>query len=292
MKSSMVQIVIQRASDIGDETKKLIEEFSSMQPANQSGDSIILLSSSGDHYWDMLPSEGKRIQMTLIPKIRQLQELLRVFSTNLPQPAQQELSRSTQLLFDVIEQHGTTWWRTKKQAMEGVDEIVDNIRSIFESYFGTSLNDILAVVDTNALLANPDIENWKFSGATHFTFVLTPAILSELDAHKINHRNPDVREKSDKLVRKIKDYRRRGPLFDGVTVVQNQISLRAIPTEPDMSKSLTWLDPTNSDDRFLASTLEVIGKNLASFVFVVTNDLNLINKADLAGIPVLDVPIS
>jgi hypothetical protein len=78
--------------------------------------------------------------------------------------------------------------------------------------------------DTNALIFNPDLEKWKLDGTPQFTMVLIPAVLSELDSLKVNHRVETVREKAEKVISRIKDYRRRaaaagGRLADGAVVV-------------------------------------------------------------------------
>jgi hypothetical protein len=52
----------------------------------------------------------------------------------------------------------------------------------------------------------------------------------------------------------------------------------AIPAEPKMSDSLPWLDPTNLDDRLLASVIEVMRLNPHASVVVVTRDVNFQNK--------------
>lgn len=146
------------------------------------------------------------------------------------------------------------------------------------------------VPDTNALLFNPSIENWTFPDLTRFVLVLTPAVLSELDEQKVNHRNPEVREKAERLIRQLKEYRRRGRLTDGVKLVHDAIHLVAVALEPDVSRSLPWLDPTNHDDRLIASTLDVMRRYSRSPVAIVTRDINLQNKAEVARIPTLEPP--
>jgi hypothetical protein len=81
------------------------------------------------------------------------------------------------------------------------------------------------VPDTNALIFNPDIEKWEFDDMRQFTVVLTPPVLSELDTLKIKSPGVEtVREKSVKVINKIKEYRRRaanasGKLTDGIVLV-------------------------------------------------------------------------
>jgi hypothetical protein len=59
----------------------------------------------------------------------------------------------------------------------------------------------------------------------------------------------------------------------------------AIPVEPKTSDSLPWLDPTNLDDRLLASVIEVMRLNAHASVIVVTRDVNLQNKLEFARVP-------
>jgi hypothetical protein len=59
----------------------------------------------------------------------------------------------------------------------------------------------------------------------------------------------------------------------------------AIATEPRFSESLSWLDPSRADDRIVASSLEVFRQHVRSRVVVVTRDLNLQNKLEIARIP-------
>ena len=74
--------------------------------------------------------------------------------------------------------------------------------------------------DTNALLMNPRIDLWHLQEIDKFTLVLTSTVSAELDSLKINHRNTEVREKSEKIIRQIKEYRRRGNLTDGQILCQ------------------------------------------------------------------------
>jgi len=57
-----------------------------------------------------------------------------------------------------------------------------------------------------------------------------------------------------------------------------------------MGESLSWLDPTNRDDQFVASTIEVIRQYPRSAVTIVTGDINLQNKAELARLPFVEAP--
>src|SRR5712691_3817241 len=141
-----------------------------------------------------------------------------------------------------------------------------------------------------ALLYNPKLESWQFSDFRCFTITLTPTVLSELDRHKVEHRNTDVRERADKLIRQIKEYRRRGRLTDGVPLIKSASRIRALAVEPKVEEALPWLDPQSNDDRILASMIEIMRQNPRSPVMLVTRDINLQNKAETARVVFIEPP--
>ena len=137
------------------------------------------------------------------------------------------------------------------------------------------------VPDTNALLSNPKFENWKFPAIKKFNIILIPQVLSELDKLKIYHQNESIKKKANSIIRRIKEYRRRGSLTKGVTIKKDCSKILALATEPNFKETLPWLDSDNSDDRILASFIEVIRSYPNSSVILVTNDINLQNKIEL-----------
>ena len=49
-----------------------------------------------------------------------------------------------------------------------------------------------------------------------------------------------------------------------------------------------WLDPSNADDRLMATFIEVMRRNPRSAVVLVTRDLNLQNKMEFARLPFIE----
>jgi len=290
MNTTMIDILRARAEQIRDEGVRLLSGFSGTRPINTPCDSVVFLSGLGTQWWNDLPPEGKQIQARLLPEIDRFAELIRALTRNLPGSSSQKLDTALNHMRSAVEQDQPTWWKTGPESVEGFRKLTDQVITILEGYHGTSSSVVVAIADTSALLASPDIEQWQFEDADHFTIILTPTVLADLDRHKVNHRNPDVRDKASKLIQKIKEYRRRGPLREGVSVVKGRVSLRSVAPEPNMSESLSWFDATNGDDRFLATALEVIRGDLGARVFVVTSDINMQNKAEMAGIPFREVP--
>jgi hypothetical protein len=156
---------------------------------------------------------------------------------------------------------------------------------LIESLYGTSTGTLL-VPDTNALYWNPALEEWHVPWTTaSFTLILTPTVLKEVDLHKMDERTSGRRAKAERIARQVGEYRRRGSLLTGVPLVNGTSTVRVIAVEPRMAESLSWLDPTNADDRLLASIIEVMRLNPRAAVIVITRDVNFQNKLEFARVP-------
>jgi len=88
--------------------------------------------------------------------------------------------------------------------------------SLLKRLYSISPNKYVVIPDTNALLFNPELQEWSFELVRQFTIVLLPTVLSELDKLKMDHRSQSVRQKAEKLIRQIKEYPRRGRLTNKV----------------------------------------------------------------------------
>ena len=131
-----------------------------------------------------------------------------------------------------------------------------------ENLYQPTTSPVVFVPDTNALLYNPAIEDWRFPEAPRFRIALTPTVLSELDQLKVAHRSGDVQKKAESLISRIKGYRSRGRLTEGVTLVRNVSEIFAFAVEPVFDDALPWLKPENNDDRIIASFIELdFGQN-------------------------------
>jgi len=144
----------------------------------------------------------------------------------------------------------------------------------------------LIVPDTNALLYDPAIEEWVL-GEQPVCIITVQQVTSELDLKKAEG-NEKVAAKAESLIRRFKEYSRRGNTFEGVKLVGKTL-FREVPLTPDMSRMPAWLDPTHADDRILAAALHLAATHLSSRVVLVTRDRNLQNKARLVGLPAVDV---
>jgi len=277
------------ADDIQNLLEDLLLKHSSIYLWNTPGGSVVFVSASGNYSYNKLNEEGRQIQAKLLEEYRRFYSLLIVLLKKQPKNTLEKLSRLDKVLTNTIEQNNT-WCKNTQEAFE---EAVQALRSEFEllnRLFDSSEEESIYVPDTNALLYNPKIESWAFQGISKFTILLLPSVLSELDLLKINHRNENVRKKAETIIRKIKEFRRRGKLTEIVTVVKNKIMIQAMAIEPDMKTTLQWLDPDNNDDRILAGVIEIMRVRPRSLVTAVSRDINFQNKAEFAAVPYEEPP--
>ncbi len=135
------------------------------------------------------------------------------------------------------------------------------------------------VLDTNVLLSEPDILH-AFPGAE---VIVPETVLGELDRLKTARVDPDLRYKGREVSRILFGLSEEGNLTGGVDL-GNGGTLRVVPlrNENEMPEGLS---SRNADDRILAVAMQVI-KDGAEDLNLVTNDLNMLLKAQTLGIPV------
>lgn len=275
------------ASEIKNTLQTLLVEHSSIHKWNYDSS---LFNSSGDSSWQKLDKEGLRVQSKILEEYRRFSAILRTLLLRQPKNSLKEFNDSNITILNAIEQQGSTWSKTSNEVFEKVSRGIDSITELIDNLHDNSESNVVYVPDTNALLYNPDLEKWHFDDVSHFSIALTPTVLSELDQQKVNHRVEDVRKKAEGLVKRIKEYRRRGKLTNGVTILKNKIDVFAVAVEPNFERTLPWLDSNNNDDRFLASTIEIMRLYSRSSVILITRDVNLQNKAEFALIPFDEPP--
>jgi hypothetical protein len=279
---NLKQMVDQIRTDVQD----LLLNHSKIYMWNEPGSMVI----TGRPYaYRELSEDGRQLQAKLLEHYQRFQSILEALLRGQPRDTLKALADTQLVLLNTIEQQHTSA-RNVQEAFNRANEALTQQESLLARLYDPSAGDAVFVPDTNALLYNPALEQWKFPGAPTFTLVFTPTVLSELDELKINHRNVAVRDKAERLIRQIKEYRRRGRLADGVLIVAGVSTLQTIAMEPKLEDSLPWLDPTNNDDRFIAAVLEVMRLRPRAPVVLISRDINLQNKAEFAGLPFLEPP--
>lgn len=266
----------------------LLESSGNLRSVNDPGSSVVFI--GPDHAWGDLDQEGRQLQSRLLDENGHLSSLLRALLKTLPAQSAKELVEAQGQLEELIDQSHLTWVKTREEAFKKAEEALDKQLELLRNLYDPTEGDPIYVPDTNALIWNPDLEEWRFEGALQFTLVITATVLGELDRLKIEHRNPDVRAKAEGLIRRLKSYRSRGELSSGIPLRRNTSTLKTIAVEPKIEQSLPWLDPANPDDRILASFIEVMRQHARTPVLLVTRDINLQNKADYAGLPFVEPP--
>ena len=239
------------------------------------------------YYWGKLSSLQENEQLKLKRKYDTIAELLKLVFCNAPNGVAYKLDESDKMFRMWLELESN--WGLSKNPEENLIEVKkasERIESLIDILDVDAEGQIILIPDTNSLLISSDPSAYiTIPGSDRFVFLLLPTVLGELDSLKILHRNPDVREKAQKAIKRIKGWRKQGSLTEGVKV-HKSITVLAEHKEPDMKNSLSWLDDKNSDDRIIASVLAVQSTFPSSRIILVTGDINLQNKADSAIIEI------
>lgn len=287
-----MQTIINSVSKLADalleDIATLIGEEASYRDLNADSRSVVFIGQS--HVFPELPSDKKQLQSKLLSDCKHFFAICSVLLQGQTVNASKILSQNRKNILHVIGQNECTWYKNTITALDSVKKGLRIILNEFQNVYTPKTDSFILVPDTNALIYNPILQSWAFEEIAKFEIVLVPTILSELDALKAKHPNSVVREKCKDIIRKIKEYRRRGILNDGINILAGRIRLRSFAVEPNFKASLPWLDPTSQDDRMLASFIEVMRNYIQSHVILVTGDINLQNKAEFAKLPFIEPP--
>lgn len=276
-------------ADLLDGVAALLGDDAPLEDVNKPHSSVVVIGPSfgfGD-----LPLEKNRLQSRLNEDHRRFFALVRALLRTQSTEVVKRIDERETMIREVIEQEYLVWHSTRGEALAAVKKAIHEILEAVGHLHDPVEGSVMLVPDTNALILSPAFQEWSFEGVPEFEVLLVPLLLSELDTLKTNHRDPNVKQKAQAVIRQIKEYARRGSLSDGVTIVANRIRLRALAIEPRVEETLPWLDPTVPDDRMLASTVEAMRMHPRSTIALVTGDVNLQNKATFAGVPFLELSV-
>lgn len=256
---------------------------------DRESDSIVFI--CPEYYWGDVSPEQRADQMRLKRSYEPIAEHLRLLLTRAPDDLVNQLNEADQRFRVWLELQSN--WSLSRDASGNEAQIraagaaLEKILTILEVM---GEGHILVVPDTNSLLAHPDPGDYRsVIGVDSFMFTLLPTVMGELDRLKIEHRNPDVRDKAKAAIARIKGWRHQGSLTEGVTVAKT-ITVRACHSEPDMTRTLSWLDRDVADDRIIASVIALKAEQPSARVVLVTGDINLQNKADAAMVETVEAP--
>ena len=287
---TVIENLEEKSLQIQDLLRQLLLEHSSIYLLNRNDpySRVAVISPSGSYAYKPLEIQGRQIQSQVLEEYRKLFSVISILLHEQPKSVLSELQKTDSVITRIIEQRHT-WNDNIQKEYEQVTEMFSKQIQILDNLYSPAAGDIIYVPDTNALLYNHDLQNWEFEDNTPFILVLLPVVLRELDELKMKHNNPDIRSKSESLIRQIKEFRRRGKLTEGVTL-SGKNKVLSVAVEPDVNSSLPWLKPDNNDDQLIASTLEVMRMRPRSIVVSVSRDINFQNKAEFANMPFIEPP--
>jgi rRNA-processing protein FCF1 len=148
---------------------------------------------------------------------------------------------------------------------------------------------IRLVVDTNALIDNPDLSAYTDALGGRYVVHLLPVVLRELDDLKRAGRNETVREGAKAAERRLKGIRNNGDVRQGVRVAGDVVA-KFEHIEPSADGLPGWLDLTVPDDRLVASSLLLQSAHPGSAFYIATSDINLQTKLAAIGLPYVEPP--
>lgn len=177
-----------------------------------------------------------------------------------------------------------------KEVIEFFEATCDRFVNFLDQLESANEYSSILVVDSSAIIDCPDLSQMAFSlDMGDVTLIVPSTTISELDDLKTGRRDERFRRRLTTAIRKLNDIMEMGNVLEGIQLPNGTI-IKMLATEPDFSKLPQWLDPYINDDRILASAIELQRKNPSSYIAVIANDINMKNKASLAGLPVKKIP--
>ncbi|MCE5204018.1 MAG: PIN domain-containing protein [Actinomycetia bacterium] len=135
------------------------------------------------------------------------------------------------------------------------------------------------VLDTNVLLGDPG----SLGAYPDAEVIIPDTVLSEIDKLKTQRVDPELRFKGREVSRRLFELSETGSLADGVDLPAGG-RLRVVPLNSDVELP-EGLATRNADDRILAVAYQVCSQGCEDLTLV-TNDLNMLLKAQTLGIKV------
>ena len=293
MSGTVVENICSDAEKIHSLLEELLADSSIHRWHDPNTDAFLYI---GGHYaWDPLTDSGRRVQAEALQRYRRLEALFRVLLREQPDDTLCDFDRHHAEVTEFLQHQGSLFKDSPIVYFDRAASALDSELALLKRLYSHTESRVVFVPDSNALIHNPYLEKWNFADTPQFLLVIAAPVLGELDVLKVNHRVETVRDKAEKVIRLLKELRRRAQvsgtkLSDGVVLVTGVSEVVTIATEPQMENSLPWFDPSNKDDQILAATIEVMRRNPRSAVLMVSRDINMQNKCEFAGIPFVEPP--
>lgn len=140
------------------------------------------------------------------------------------------------------------------------------------------MNRIL-VIDTNVLLSDP----YALYAYADSEIIVAQTVLTELDKLKMVRSDSEVRFRGREVSRTLFELSQYGSLLEGIEL-DNGALVRVVQHDPNNFPPS--LNPKNGDDKILGATIRLKEENPSMPVTLLTNDLNMLLKAQTLGIDV------
>jgi hypothetical protein len=279
-----VQAIIQHIDIEVSKVKTLLNSLKEYSDLVRWNHSRIKISGLGDYQWDKLSASGRDIQEQLLREYNRLSDQLHFLAAHLPTEQQRVLETASATVFAIINQTGNSFSLDKEELFYGATRSLDLQLQIVAAAYEVLDSQYLLIPDIAALVANPEIEQWKFEGMERFKLLLLPAIVNELDENTTN-----AVQVKNKIKNKILEYAKRGNIAVGVNINSN-IVIKFAGNIKEIKETLPELDVQNRLDQLLAAYFEIVRNNPHSQVMLITNNPALQERARIAKVSYLAAP--
>jgi rRNA-processing protein FCF1 len=253
-------------------------------------DSPILFIGAAQWGWEASNDDLEAARMALLRQIRDWEPRFRLLFPHATPKVSSRIDKSLARMEKWLTRGGksTSVPATVAEAQKTIRGHISGLRRLFDLLPADEYHTRL-VVDTNALIDNPDVAAYTAELGDTYVVHLLPVVLREIDDLKRAGRNDFVREGAQRAERRLKGLRTNGDIREGVRV-QGNIVAKFEHIEPRSNALPDWLDMTVPDDRLVASTLLLQSQHPASAMYVGTGDINLQTKLSAVGIPFVEPP--
>ncbi|MBP2636957.1 MAG: putative ATPase related to phosphate starvation-inducible protein PhoH [Firmicutes bacterium] len=279
-----MQAIIQHIHTEVSKIKTLLNGLKEYSDLIRWNHSRIKISGLGDYQWDKLNAAGRDIQEQLLKAYNRLSEQIGFLATRLPSEQQRALEAASAKIVAVITQTGNSFSMDKEELFDNAVRALDLQLQIVSAAYEILDSQCLIIPDIAALVANPEIEEWKFEGIESFKLLLLPTIVNELDENTTN-----TMQVKNKIKNKILEYAKQGNIAVGVNINGNNV-IKFAGNIKEIKETLPELDVHNQLDQLLAAYFEFVRTNPHSQVLLITNNPALQERARVAKVSYLTAP--
>jgi len=263
-------------------------EIQYVSPNSPDGKHIVL--GAADWGWGPSTPQLEIRRMDLLRRLRGWEPRFRLLFPHPTPEVAAQLNESLGHLERWLVREGT-WndWSVPQYIPQAVTRLQESVQRLHDLTGLLSADPwpIRLVVDTNALIDNPDLAAYTSQIGPRYMAHLLPVVLRELDDHKRAGRTESLREAAKKADRRLKGLRTNGDVTRGVKVAGDVHAVFEY-IEPRSQALPDWLDLSVPDDRFVASTLLLQSQHPGSAWYVATSDLNMQTKLAAVAIPFIE----